>query len=174
MRKEDCFYLGTIVGKFSFHGEVLIKLDTDDPECYLEEESFFVSHHEKLIPFFVEESLLQKSLLLRVKFEDINTEEEAQQLIKKDVFLPLAELPELHDDQFYFHEVLGFEALDKEFGTIGEIKLINDSTPQTLFVIDRQGTEILVPLNDEFIEKVDKKNRKIHLDLPDGLLEMYL
>lgn len=174
MRKEDCFYLGTIVGKFSFKGEVLIKLDTDEPEIYLEKESVFVEHHKNLIPFFIEESNLQKSNLLRVKFEDIDSEEDAQGILKKDVFLPLSDLPNLNDDQFYFHEVVGFTVTDKNFGEVGILKSINDSTPQTLFEIDRNGKEILIPMNDEFFESIDKSNKKIVLNVPEGLIEMYL
>lgn len=174
MRKEDCFYLGTIVGKYSFKGELLIKLDTDEPERYLERESIFVEHRKNLIPFFIEKSSLQKSNLLRVRFEDIKNEEEAEKLLKKDVFLPLSDLPELEDHQFYFHEVVGFTIVDKNFGQVGVLKAINDSTPQSLFEIDHNGTEVLVPLNDVFIQNVDKANKTILLDLPEGLIEMYL
>lgn len=174
MRKEDYFYLGTIVGKFSFLGEVLIKLDTDQPEHYLDKESVFVEYHKNMIPFFIEKSYLQKSNLLRVKFEEIDTEEAANKLLKKEVFLPLSELPLLDKDQFYFHEVSGFNVIDKSFGKIGVLKSINDSTPQSLFEIDHNGKEVLVPLTDDFIEKVDKPNKTIYLDLPEGLIEMYL
>lgn len=174
MRKEDCFYLGKIVSKFSFKGELLIKLDTDEPELYTEMESVLVEIHKNLIPFFIEKSSLQKSLLLRVRFEDIENEEEAEHLLKAAVYVPLTQLPELADDQFYFHQVLGFTMVDQHFGEIGELQHINDSSPQALFEIDREGKQILVPVNDDFIVRVDKPNKKIHLNLPEGLVEMYL
>lgn len=174
MLKSECFYLGTIVGKFSFKGEVLIKLDTDEPEFYLEEESIFVDLHRNLIPFFIEKSNLQKGHLLRVKLEDIDSEDQAEELIDCKVYLPLDRLPELDDDQFYYHDVIGFKMIDKGFGEIGLLKAVNDNVPQHLFIIDHQGKEVLVPVNDDLIEKVDKSAKCIYLDLPEGLVELYL
>lgn len=174
MNKEDCFYLGKIVSKFSFKGEVLVKLDTDDPESFLEMESVFIDMNKNLIPFFIEKSSLQKSNLLRLKFEEITSEEDADRILKKELYLPLSFLPELQYDQFYFHEVIGFKVTDKLFGDVGILKGVNDSTPQALFEIERDGKEILVPVNDDFIDKLDKPNKTIHLDVPEGLIEMYL
>ncbi|MDQ7916266.1 ribosome maturation factor RimM [Mesonia sp. MT50] len=174
MRKEDCFYLGKIVSKFSFKGELLIKLDTDDPQHYLKMESVFVEYRKKLVPFFIQKSSLQKSELLRVKFEDIDTEEDAEDLIKREVYLPLEELPTLENDQFYFHEIIGYRATDKSFGAIGLLTGVNTTSPQALFEIDHNGKQVLIPLNDDFIAQVDKENKIIHLDVPEGLIEMYL
>lgn len=174
MRKEDCFYLGKIVSKFSFKGEVLVKLDTDDPESFLEMESVFIDMNKNLIPFFIEKSSLQKSNLLRIKFEEITAEEDADRILKKELYLPLSFLPELENDQFYFHEIIGFKVIDKNFGEVGILKSINDSTPQALFEIEHEGNEILVPVNDDFIDKLDKPNKTLHLNVPEGLIEMYL
>lgn len=174
MRKEECFYLGKIVRKYSFKGEVLIKLDTDEPELYTELESVFVDFNNNLIPFFIEESALHKSTLLRMRFEDVDTEEKADEIIGLEVYLPLSFLPELDEDQFYYHEIIGFTAEDVTFGKIGIVTGVNDSAAQALFEIERDGKQILIPVNDDFIHKVDKKNKILILDTPEGLIEMYL
>lgn len=174
MTKDECFYLGKIVSKFSFKGEVLIKLDTDEPEAYTEMESVFVDYNDNLVPFFIEKSALHKSDLLRVKFEDVDTEEDADDLMRADIYLPLSMLPELEDDKFYFHEVIGYSAEDTHHGKIGIIKSINDNRAQPLFEIDFNGKEILIPVNDDFISRVDKKNKTIYFDTPVGLIDIYL
>ncbi len=174
MQKEDCFYLGKIVRKYSFKGELLVKLDTDEPELFTEMESVFVEQRKNLIPFFIEESSLHKSELLRVRFEDVKNEEEADALIGAHLYLPLKFLPKLTGNKFYYHEIIGFTAEDKSFGKIGKITGVNDTTSQALFEIDHDGKQILIPMIDHFIIKLDRENKSILLEVPEGLIEMYL
>ncbi|MDX1279300.1 ribosome maturation factor RimM [Oceanihabitans sediminis] len=174
MKKEECFFLGKIVKKYSFKGEVLAKLDTDEPELYDGLESVFIDLKGNLVPFFIEHAQLHKSELLRIQFEDVVTEEDADALLKSDLYLPLSFLPKLADDKFYFHEIIGFSVIDENFGEVGEITGVNDTTAQALFEIDRDGTEILIPINDHFIKKVDKENKTILVDTPEGLIDLYV
>lgn len=174
MKKDDCFYLGKIVKKYSFKGELLIKLDTDEPDLYENLDALFIDLQNNLVPFFIESSQLHKSDLLRVKFEDIDTESDADALIKSEIYLPLEFLPQLEDDKFYFHEIIGFQVIDKTHGNIGVVKSVNDSTAQALFEIDKDGIEILIPMNDEFIVRLDKQNNEILVDTPEGLIDLYL
>ncbi|HEX9826572.1 MAG TPA: ribosome maturation factor RimM, partial [Flavobacteriaceae bacterium] len=171
MQKKDCFYLGKIVKKYSFKGEVLIKLDTDEPELYEHLDALFIDLRNNLVPFFIESSQLHKSELLRVKFEEVDTELDADSILKCDVYLPLEFLPKLEDDKFYFHEVVGYTVEDVHFGKVGTIKSINDTSSQALFEIDRDGIEILIPMNDDFIKKVDKKKKLIIVETPEGLID---
>ena len=174
MKKDDCFYLGKIVKKYSFKGELLIKLDTDEPDLYENLDALFIDLQNNLVPFFIESSQLHKSDLLRVKFEDIDTESDADALIKSEIYLPLEFLPQLEHDKFYFHEIIGFQVIDKTHGNIGVVKSVNDSTAQALFEIDKDGIEILIPMNDEFIVRLDKQNNEILVDTPEGLIDLYL
>ena len=174
MKKEDCFYVGKIVKKYSFKGEVLIKLDTDEPELFEDMDSVFVEVRNNLVPFFIESSQMHKSELLRIKFEDVDSEQDADALIKSELYLPLEFLPKLEDDKFYFHEIIGFMVEDVNFGKVGIVKSVNDSTAQALFEIDRDGIEILIPMNDDFIKKVDKKKKTILVETPEGLIDLYI
>lgn len=174
MRKEDCFYLGKIAKKFSFKGEVLIWLDTDEPELYENMESVFVDFNNNLVPYFILNSSLHKGDFLRVRFEDVKDEDEADFLLGHEVYLPLTMLPKLEGNKFYYHEIIGFDAEDTRLGNIGKIVSINDSSAQPLFEIKKGDIEILIPMIDHFIEKVDRENKKIILNTPEGLIEVYL
>ncbi len=174
MKKDDCFYLGKIVKKYSFKGELLAKLDTDEPELYDALDAIFIDLRGHLVPFFIESSQLHKSDLLRLKFEDVDTEADADALLKSELYLPLELLPKLEGNKFYFHEVIGFAIVDQNFGEVGTLKAINDTTAQSLFEIDRNGTEILIPMNDEFIVKVDREHNLIEVNTPEGLIDLYL
>ncbi|MDP5157873.1 MAG: ribosome maturation factor RimM [Flaviramulus sp.] len=174
MKKEDCFYLGKIVKKYSFKGELLIKLDTDEPEIYENLDAMFVEVRGTLIPFFVESSQLHKSDLLRVQFEDVYEEADADALLKTAVYLPLEFLPKLEGNKFYFHEVIGFTMFDKNYGEVGKIVSINDSTAQALFEVEKDEKQILIPMNDEFIVKLDRKSKTILVETPEGLIDLYL
>jgi len=174
MQKKDCFYLGKVVRKHSFKGEVVIKFDTDEPELYANLDAVFINIGNNLIPFFIEKSLLQKGNQLRVKFEDFTTEEDANTILKSEVYLPLDLLPKLSGNKFYYHEVVGFTIEDVNYGEVGVLFGINDKTTQPLFEIKNGEKEILIPMIDDFIKKVDRVNKKISVETPEGLIEMYL
>lgn len=174
MRIDDCFYLGRIVRKHSFKGEVVIKLDTDEPELYQEMESVFVKLGNNLIPFFIEESLLQKGNQLRVRFETIDSEEDADAIMKAGIYLPLTMLPKLTGNKFYFHEVIDFTINDTEHGDFGVITGINDTTAQPLFEVENGTQQILIPMIDDFILKIDRENKKVFVKTPEGLIDLYL
>ncbi|MFJ1437831.1 ribosome maturation factor RimM [Capnocytophaga canimorsus] len=174
MDLKDCFFIGTIVSKFSFKGEVLVKLDSDDPQIYENMESVFIALGGKPVPFFIEKCSLHKSDLLRIKFEDVSSEADAEALMKHKLYLPLSFLPKLSGNQFYFHEVIGFTVKDVHYGEVGTIVGVNDTTSQALFEIEREGKQILIPMNDDFLVEVNRKNKTIIVQTPEGLIDLYL
>lgn len=174
MRKEDCFYLGKIVKKYGFKGELLAKLDTDEPELYENLESVFIAFGNDLVPFFIEKSALHKSRLLRMRIEDVDSEADADALLKSELYLPLTMLPKLSGNQFYFHEIIGFKMMDVAFGEVGEIIGVNDATAQPLFEVQSGDKQILIPINDEFIRSLDRTKKEIVVQTPPGLIELYL
>ena len=175
MRKEECFYLGKIVSKYSFKGEVLVKLDTDEPELYENMESVFIRlSGDNLVPFFISRCRLHKSNLLRIDFEEVNEEADADRIMGSELFLPLIFLPKLEGDKFYFHEVIGFTVVDSVHGNIGIVQSVNDTTSQALFEVLKGDKQLLIPINDQIITKVDRETKTIQVTTPEGLVDLYL
>ncbi|MFO8067930.1 MAG: ribosome maturation factor RimM [Bacteroidales bacterium] len=175
MKVDDCYFLGYISKSFGYKGEVILFIDADEPQKYLQMESVFINQKGKLIPFFIENiQAHSKYNQLIAKFEDIDSEEQACSLIGNELFLPLKSLPQLKGNKFYFHEVIGFELSDKNKGMVGEIKDIIDLGANPLFQVFSGNKEILLPVQDDFIKSVDRKKQIIYYDAPDGLIDMYM
>ena len=93
-------------------------------------------------------------------------------MIGKSVYLPLDQLPKLDDDQFYFHEIIGFKVIDSVQGPIGIITGVNDTSSQVLLEVEHNDKQILIPLVDELIQQLDKQKKQIYLSIPEGLLDL--
>ena len=175
MRVDDCFQLGYVIKTHGLHGELSIMLDVDFPEAYENLESVFVatSGSQTLIPFFVEHIAIRQNKAL-IKFEEVDTIEQAETLLKASLYLPLDSLPPLEDDQFYYHEIIGFTVEDREQGTLGVVQDVYESTGQDMIVVRYQEKEVLIPIDPDIVPRVDKARSIVHVVLPDGLLDIYL
>jgi 16S rRNA processing protein RimM len=173
MNITDCFYLGNITKPFGYKGEVDIFLDVDEPKNYAKLDAVFVELKGQLIPYFIENIRLKNNHAV-VKFQDIQPDS-VQSLIGAKLYLPLAALPKLDGNKFYFHEVMGFSITDAEFGELGTLENIMDNGPQPIFQIKHSsGKEILIPILDDFIVDVNRENRSITTQAPEGLIDFYL
>lgn len=173
MRKEDCYFLGKITRKHGLSGNLILKLDTDQPEFYKKLESIFVEINGLLVPFFIEKIIWQKQDSLNILLKN-STESLVEQVLGKNVFLPLSTLPQLTGDQFYYHEVIGFEILEEDGKTCGKIVSVNDQTAQHYFILDLAQNEIIIPIIKEWILEVNRNEKFIKMSLPDGLMDVFL
>jgi 16S rRNA processing protein RimM len=173
MNIDACYQLGYVIKKHGVKGEVSVLLDTDDPEEYSDMESVFVEINQKLIPFFIDSIQIRGNKAV-IKFEDVDDGPSADELKAKKLYLPLTTLPKLKKGQFYYHEVIGYEVVDKKLGNIGPILGVFTSNMQDLLTVSHNDIEVLVPINDDIVKFADHKIRQLHVDLPDGLLDVYL
>jgi 16S rRNA processing protein RimM len=86
----------------------------------------------------------------------------------------LSELPPLEGNKFYFHEIKDFRVVDVAHGKIGVVDGVLDLPQNPLIKIIFKEKEILIPITDDIIKKVDRKNKEISIDAPDGLIDIYL
>lgn len=174
MNKDQCFQIGRIAKVHGLRGEVNMVLDVDYPEDYEGLEHLFIEQKGRLVPFFLEHFVIQPGGRALAKFEELDTIEQVESLVGAEAYLPLTELPQLENDQYYFHELIGFEVEDENLGLIGPIQIIYDLETQDLLGVTHQGKEVLIPIQDGIITKVDKAAKKVYCQLPEGLLDIYL
>jgi len=174
MQKESCYQVGFIKKTHALLGEVILFLDVDSPAEYQALDSVFVEIKGQLVPYFIETIALQKKKEAIVKFEGIDSIEQAQNLLRANIYLPLEVLPQAEEGELYYHEIIDFEVIDEEKGSLGKVKSIYDQTPQELIAMDYNNFEVLIPWVDEIVKEVDKKSKQVKVLLPEGLLDLYL
>jgi 16S rRNA processing protein RimM len=177
MTIEECYQLGYVMKAHGYKGEVMVFLDVDNPQEYRQLSSVFVEKAEQLIPFFVQQiQVIEKAGTSQaiVKFEDINNGDQAAELKGCALYLPLNTLPALDDDQFYFHEIIGFTVVDKQLGKLGTVTNVYNLEHQDLIAMDYQNREVLIPMIDDIVLSVDREAQHLEVDLPEGLLDVYL
>ncbi|GAB4310794.1 MAG: ribosome maturation factor RimM [Bacteroidales bacterium] len=172
MDQNDFFVLGKIMKTSGYKGGLVFFFDVDDPQAYSKLEAVFIDLGGEPVPYAIRK-LKQKSLnTFYAELEEVDTEQQAEALAGYDLLLPASLLEPLEGNSFYYHEIIGFQAIDQEKGKLGQITDVLDQSAQHCFRIDYQGKELLVPVVDQFIVEVDRQNRTIVLNLPDGLTEL--
>jgi len=174
MTKDDCFYFGYIVKPIGYEGYFAVKAETDDIHRYNNLTSIFIDLNGTLTPFFIAATQVKDKEIIWLKAEGFNTSDDVQNLIKKDIYLPLNLLPELKGNKFYYHEIVGFAVTDEVNGDIGKIKDVIELPHQTILQIMKGYTEILVPLNNDILKVVDRTNQLIKIKAPEGLIDIYI
>lgn len=174
MTVDDCYQLGYLIKPHGLKGEVQVFLDVDSPGEYETLESVFVLKGQQLVPFFIESIAIGSGKAI-VAFEEVETVEEAAELKGCSLFLPLNNLPDLGSDDFYYHELVGFSLKSTAGEVIGVVKDVLEAGGQDLLaVIHPSGKEILVPLTDELINSLNKEEKELVMEIPEGLLDVYL
>ncbi len=172
MNVSECYCLGRVTKPWGVKGQMVLFLDVDTPEDYLELDSAFVEMKGKLVPYFFHIDQLNGNRAV-VTFEEMEPDEVAK-LAGHELYLPLDTLPKLEGNKFYFHEVVGFRVVDSVYGDIGTIEQVLEYPAQPLFQIMKNGTEVLIPVIDPVIDKVDRKLKTIFITAPNGLIDLYL
>lgn len=172
MSNNDFFVLGRVTKKHGFNGVVSIFLDTDRPDHYQNLESAFIVINDKPVPFFFKQFQVRNNTA-RVQIEGIDTADQAEPLIGNEVILPDSMLPPLKGNKFYFHEVIGFKVIDDHHGELGNVTNIIESGGNAVFEITDGNTEVLIPVTDQFIKEVNRKDKSITVSTPDGLIDIY-
>jgi len=170
---DGYFLLGKIIRTHGYKGGLKAIFDVDQPQEYRELDMVFIESKGQLIPWIIDNIHFENNKANLV-LNDVKDMEGAEKLVGHYLYLPQELLPKLTGNKFYYHEVIGFKVHDKNHGDIGVIDRIIELPNNPLFAISFNNKEILLPVSDEIIVKVDRRKKMIGVDVPEGLIEIYL
>lgn len=173
IRTEDVYKIGKIGKPHGINGEVSFMFD-DDVFDRTDSDYLILLIDGILVPFFFEEYRFKTGETALVKFCDIDSKEQAQELTGCDVYFAR----EFSGDDGLsssLHSIAGFTMTDAADNNkpIGTITSVDDSTVNILFnVTTPEGRDILIPASEEYINDINIEKREIRVSLPEGLLDL--
>ena len=168
IKEKDVYKIGRLGKTHGVRGDISFLFD-DDVFDRTDADYLILKVDGILVPFFIEEYRFKSDTNAIVKFEGLDTQEQARELTGCDVYFP-RELADSGDSPLSWSALAGFEIIDDLSGkSVGRIASVDDSTLNTLFELE-DGR--LIPASEELITRFDKDNRTITIDLPEGILEL--
>jgi len=170
MKEEDLFLLGTIIKPKGLKGSLKLGslIFSGLPNKPF---GIFISKNSKLIPY--------QALNIKAETKDlvltlagIERIEDAIPLVGHTVYA-LKEDFSLKKPVFSYLDLKGYQLIDDQDGPLGPILEVLEMPQQWIAVLEENGLELLIPLNENLILKIDKKNKKLLCHLPEGLLDIY-
>jgi 16S rRNA processing protein RimM len=174
MEKSELYFLGKITKLHGYKGELTAWLDTTNLLDYSSLQHLFLFQKDRITPFVIEDIGKKTNNTLKLKLEGIDDENSAKPWIKAEIYI--------HPDQSSENDLMrddvrswiGFQVHTEDHHPLGVLADIQESPVNPQLEIDVNGVMIFVPMQPHFIEFIDTEHREIHLNLPPGLLELYL
>lgn len=165
------------IGRFNkphgIKGEISVSvdgnIDLDDVKCII------VRIEGIFVPFFINSVRPKTADTSLITIDGIDSEEKAQELTNRDIYILRSDLPEEGTDKdgLYASDLIGYEINDITSGNIGVIEDINDSTQNILFIVKTpEGKELYIPVAEEFILSVNPDNETVRTDIPIEILTL--
>ncbi len=170
MDQKEYFQIGYISKTHGLKGGVTAILTTDF--SVTEMKNVFFQINNAFVPYFIED-ISDRGDQAFIKFEGVNSPEEAIKLKGSGLYLAKALRAKLKRGEFYDDEIIDFEVTDKNLGIIGRVREIMQTGLNKLIVVEtNSGKEILIPINAPFISSLSKTKHKLQVDLPEGFLNL--
>lgn len=171
IRREDVYKIGIFNKPHGIHGELSFTF-TDDVFDRVEGDYLICLLDGIFVPFFIEEYRFRSDSTALVKLEGVDTAERARMFTNIEVYFPAQHAQEVGPGELSWDFFVGFRVEDVQHGELGEVVEVDNSTVNTLFVIEKDGNELLLPAQEEFIVDIDRMHRVMTVNIPEGLLSL--
>ncbi len=169
----EYFRIGKFVATFGLKGELVLKHNLGKKSSLKGIKAVFIEEKKtSFIPWFVEATRIRNDEETYFKIEGIETKEQANRLAQKEVWVTEEDFKKFSSKSSPIN-LLGYEIVEDE-KVLGRIEEVIEQPHQVLCRVDINGKEAYIPLHEETIIRIDRRKRQVVVELPPGLLEIYL
>jgi 16S rRNA processing protein RimM len=169
---NNYYKIGKLAATFGLEGQLILEHSLGKKTSLKGLENIFIEEKkDSFLPYFIESAKIKNDKEVYLKLEGISSKETAKPLVKKEVWLTENEFKKFAANAAPI-SLLGYMVIhdDEELGEVCEVI---EQPHQVLCKIMLNGKEALIPVHEDSLEKIDKKNRKLFVNLPEGLLDIY-
>jgi 16S rRNA processing protein RimM len=168
----EYFKIGKLAASHGLTGELILLHSLGKKTILKDLQAIFIEQPKGVfLPYFIEKTSLKSDTEVYIKLEGIDDKETARKLTPKNIWL--------QEEDFNKHKaaaspiaMLGYDLIDGE-NNLGAIIEVNEMPHQILCTILYKGNEALIPIHEANLIKMDDKNKKVYVEVPEGLLEIY-
>lgn len=166
------FIAGKIINTHGIKGEVKVQQITDFPERFeIGNTVYAVNQENEAIPLTIDGFRSHKNNLL-LHFEGYDSIDDALRLKGLDLKIKASQQEELGKNEYYYHEIIGAKVFATDGEEIGVVEsILSPGANDVWVVLDKNKKEILIPYIEPVVKEVDVQNKKIMIELMEGLLE---
>lgn len=169
----EYFKIGKLVTVVGLKGELLLKHTLGKKTSLKGLQAIFIEEKkDSFLPWFIESGKIKTEEETYLKLEGINTREAAAKLTQKEVWLAEPDFKKFAAKSAPV-SLLGYTIIN-DTEPIGEILEVIEQPHQVLCRLEIKNKEALIPLNESTLQKIDHKKKLVIVELPDGLLDIYL
>lgn len=158
-------------------GELKVSIEDRYLEDFMKNERIFLDVRGIKIPYFIANVRGGGEMIL--KLEEVDDRDAATALQAREVLLREQDILPDHAREFEVEEeegleyghLVGFLIVDETRGEVAVIDEVLEMPQQEMAFLKYKGREVLVPLNQQFIQSIDESQKRVLMDLPDGLLD---
>ena len=173
MAAAQYFSVGRFVATHGLKGELLLKHSLGDvPGLQDLTVIFLPDRPESFLPYFVEQIRIKGPHEAFLTLEGVATREQAKLLIQKEVWLRESDFIRTAGKATPI-SYLGYHLIDGA-EDLGEIVEVIEQPMQILCKVIIREKEVLIPLHEKTLEKIDEEGKRLYVTLPEGLLGVYL
>jgi 16S rRNA processing protein RimM len=171
--KADCEKIGFFKKTHGVFGELVLEYEPQFEYSLENANRVFVEIDGLLVPFFFTEEgfrfKTENSAILT--FDGVDSEKYAKRMVGNSVFLFKTEIIEI-PNEFFESQLVNYLLTDEKLGDIGIIEQVDNYAGNIVLTVNYRGQELLTPFNNDFLLEIDKKNKTLKLNLPEGIIDL--